>query len=386
MKRLVGILVFASLAASVLHAQAVDAKVCDVLKNPASFNGKTVRIQGTVTASYDQFVISDGDCGLPVNGIWLDYPQGTKAHSGALAVVTLQPAHNFAGKVAPAAAAAPVTLTRDKAFKQFDSSLSHEFHPDLGLCLGCFKERVKATLTGRLDTVADASIQRSGGKIVGLGGFGNVNAYPARLVIASVADVTSVPIDYSKAEAAIKKAGAGAPPPPMPAAFDPQAADQKIVGAMGPSPITTQMQNDLGVLPKPDQQNGVTITYGGINEVHPEEASPAAQDSPDGVLYVCRLNKDKLKDLAMSSALMHTAQHVQDVRTPQGDNVLAPLQIQENNAWAVSGTLAVAAGQKFYVLPGGYIMWDSSWPAADRSNNMMSALDDFLQKEEMLSR
>jgi len=36
---------------------------------------------------------------------------------------------------------------------------------------------------GRLDTVADASIKRdASGKIVGFGGFGNMNAYPARLV------------------------------------------------------------------------------------------------------------------------------------------------------------------------------------------------------------
>ena len=383
MKRLFGVLAFACLTACSMHAQAVDTTVCDVLKNPASLDGKTVRIKGTVTASYDQFVISDGDCGLPVNGIWLDYPQGSKAKSGPLAVVILQPAHNFAGKVTAANRAA-VTLTRDKAFKQFDSALSHEYHPEVGLCMGCFRNQVKATLTGRLDTVGDASIQRSGGKIVGLGGFGNVNAYPARLVIESVADVTSVPIDYSKVDAVIKKAGGGPGQPPM--LSDAKSAAQKIISAMAPSQITTQMQNDLGVYPKPGEQNGVVVAYTPANEYRPDEEAAAAQDSPGGVQYNCIFNKEKLQELAMSSALLHAAQHVQDIRTQTADNVIAPLAILENNAWAVSSTLAVSAAQKFYVLPGGYLMWNWAWPGTDRVNNMESALNDFLSKDQMLSK
>lgn len=382
MKRLFGMFVFACLAACSLHAQAVDTTVCDVLKNPTSLNGKTVRIKGTVTVSFDQFVISDGDCGLSVNGIWLDYPQGSKAKSGPLAVVTLQPAHNFAGKATPANRAA-VTLTRDKAFKQFDSALSHEYSPAVGLCMGCFKNEAKATLTGRLDAVDDASIQRSGGKIVGLGGFGNVNAYPARLVIESVADVTSVPVDYSKVDAVIKKAAAPGQPPVF---SDAKATAQKIVSAMPPSQIATQMQNDIAALGKPGEPNGVVVAYTPTNEFRPEEEAASAQDSPDGVQYNCRFNKEKLQEIAMSSALLHAAQHVEDIRTQKEDNMLAPLVILENNAWAVSGTLAASAGQKFYVLPGGYMMWNSSWPQADRANNMESALNDFLSKDQMLSK
>ena len=42
------------------------------------------------------------------------------------------------------------------------------------------------------------------GKIVGFGGFGNMNAYPARLVLQSVSDVTPKEIDYSKADAVTK--------------------------------------------------------------------------------------------------------------------------------------------------------------------------------------
>ena len=67
------------------------------------------------------------------------------------------------------------------------------------MCLGCTRYTVTATLVGRLDSVADATLKRdASGKIVGFGGFGNMNAYPARLVLESVSDVTPKEIDYSK--------------------------------------------------------------------------------------------------------------------------------------------------------------------------------------------
>jgi hypothetical protein len=60
-----------------LHAQGaappagpVDVNVCDVVKNPASFDGKMVRIKGTVVAGFDEFIIKDAsypNCGFPVN-------------------------------------------------------------------------------------------------------------------------------------------------------------------------------------------------------------------------------------------------------------------------------------------------------------------------------
>ena len=85
-----------------LYAQVTDTTVCDVVKNPASFDGKMVRIKGTVVAGFDEFVIKDSadpNCGYPVNGIWLSYPQGAKGKAGPAAMLTMQPARNFAGKV-----------------------------------------------------------------------------------------------------------------------------------------------------------------------------------------------------------------------------------------------------------------------------------------------
>jgi len=400
MKRLLGFAAIVALAAGSLHAQAVNATVCDVLKNPAAFDGKTVTIKGTVVAGFDQFVISDGNCAQDVNGIWLDYPQGSKAKAGPIKVVDLAPAKNFAGTVAPPNRA-PVTLLKDKAFKQFDSALSTA-HPNTGvLCLGCARYTVEATLTGRLDGVKDAIIARKDGKIVGLGGFGNFHAYPARLVIASIADVTQKEISYAATEAAVKasqpkesdQGGRGAQPGPQaqqesPALSfaDAYTSATKLVAVMAPSTLTTQLQKDLAVLPKPKEQTSVSIVSGTANEVSAGEGAPGAIDSPDGLLYTITINRDRLPGPGVALAMVHGAQHVADVRSPIPGNEQAPTILYENNAWAVTVTLAIFSGEKTVTLPGGNLVWNSAWPAASQVSQMQSTLTDFLTKEEMFNK
>jgi len=65
---------------------------------------------------------------------------------------------------------------------------------------------------------------------------------------------------------------------------------------------------------------------------------------------------------------------------------LAPLVILENNAWAVTTTLAIFGGEKVVTSSGGYLLWSSAWAEADRLENMQSGLRDFLAKEEILNR
>ena len=402
MRGLFGLILFACVATCGLYAQAVDTTVCAVLKNPASFDGKTVRIKGTVVAGFDQFVVNDGDCGKDVNGIWLAYPPGAKAKSGPIAMVELEPAHNFAGKVAPETRPA-VSLTRDKAFKQFDSLLAQHHDQSGGLCLGCPRYQVQATLVGRLDAVATAEVQRDGsGKIVGLDGFGNLNAYPARLVLESVTDVTPKEIDYSASDAAIKKAqpnstgesdmwramaadkGISEGSDQAQRFVDPIATSQKLVAALVPSPTADQIKADVALLPKGKEQNGVTIGYGTI-----DEAAAVAQgtaDSPDGVLYICTFNRDRLPDLALTFALLHAMQHVSDIRSPHPGSESAPLYFFESNAWMVTAISAAAAGTNHLTLPGGYLMWNADWPDALKNGNIESALNDFLTKEDLLTK
>ncbi len=380
-----------------LHAQAaappagpVEVKVCDVVKNPASFDGKMVRIKGTVVAGFDEFVIKDAadpNCGFPVNAIWLSYPQGSKAKSGPVAIMTAQPAHNFAGTL-NTPTRTPVTLDKSKDFKQFDSLLAQPHQKGLDMCLGCARYEVTATLVGRLDTVADAAVKRdASGKIVGFGGFGNMNAYPARLVLASVSDVAPKEIDYSKTDAISKGDSAMGPPPGSGGGSefdDPFAAALRLASHVAAGPAADQTQRAVAVFPKAKEQNGVSVVHGVGNEVTPD--GPGTKDSPDGVLYNCVLNPDRLQGASMVVALFHVGQHIADLRSPKPDNVDAPFLVYENDAWVVTSIAAIVGGQKYLTLPGGYLFYNVAWSADARPDQMEAALKDFLSNEALLSR
>ncbi|MGD0800314.1 MAG: hypothetical protein ABR906_03250, partial [Terracidiphilus sp.] len=188
MKRFATI-VFVFAISCCLRAQVVDTTVCEILKNPQSFNGKIVRVKASAVAAFDQFVVKGGDCGVKVNDLWLSYPEGIKAKAGPAMMVRVQPARNFAGEIA-AIQRTPVELDKNnKDFKQFDSLLAANYNKSGGMCLGCNRYEVTATLVGRLDGVESATLRRNdAGKITGFGGFGHMNAYRARLVLQSVSD------------------------------------------------------------------------------------------------------------------------------------------------------------------------------------------------------
>lgn len=370
-----------------LHAQAVDATVCDVVKKPASFDGKTVRIKGTVVAGFDEFVIKDAvdpNCGYQVNAIWLSYPQGTKGKAGPAAMLQIQPARNFSGQYTPPTRAA-VTLDKSKDFKQFDSLLSQTHQKGADMCLGCTRYEVTATLVGRLDAVADATLKRdASGKIVGFGGFGNMNAYPARLVLQSVADVTPKEIDYSKNDEATK----GDFPQSPNSGGDPYGAigaAQKIAAALPESPAKDQAVKAAAAFGKEGEHNGVNIAFGNANEAAKDEAL-GIKDSPDGVLFNCTFNSDHLQGNAMTRALVHMGEHISELRNPDPANMDAPPLVLESDAWVITTVTAVAGGQKFLTLPGGYLIWNITWPADDRNEKMAATLKDFLANEALLSR
>jgi hypothetical protein len=371
-----------------LNAQAVDTTVCAVLKSPSSFDGKIVRIKGTVVAGFDEFVLVDTDCGLPVNGIWISYPEGEKVKSGPLAFMQLLPAHNFAGKIAPVTRT-PVTLTRDKGFKDFDSLLSKSHTQEQGMCLGCESNEVTATLTGRLDGVDDPSFNiDSDNKIEGLGGFGNMNAYPARLVLESVADVAAVKVDYSTTDKATRSTqfdNQGQANQPLGLIrVDAFAEAEKIANGMGSNPTGLAAQKDMAQFGNPRGSNGVTMANGVVNEASAKEDALGTADSPDGVIYKCTFNSDRLQGDMMALALIHMGQHVTDLRTAkQMTRVLA--YSLEYNGWMITTSAAIHNGVKFLVAPGANMMWSSSWPAANVNDNIAAGVKSFLTNQAHLT-
>ena len=398
----------------VLYAQAtapVETTVCDVVKKPQAFNGQIVRIKGTVVAGFDEFVIkdsTDSNCGYPVNAIWLAYPPGTKGKAGPAAMLTIEPARNFTGKYTPATRAA-VTLDKSKDFKQFDSLLAQKHEKGADMCLGCTRYEVTATLVGRMDSVADATLQRdASGKIVGFGGFGNMNAYPARLVLESVSDVTPKEIDYSKNDDETKGgattggngadmygAGAGCGGGgcvgggagnglDLNGAI---AAAQKNADKLAAGPPKDAATRAAAVYGKPnDHSTGVSVAYGAGNEASPKDEDLGIKDSPDGVLFNCTFNQDRVQGDSLARAVIHMGEHISELRSPVTGNEGAPAYILESDAWVVTAVSAVVGGQQFLSLPGGYVIWDSSWPVDQRNDKMASTLKDFLINEAILSQ
>lgn len=386
MKRLLVFAFFACLCACGLHAQAVDTTVCAVLKNPQSFNGKIVRIKGTVVAGFDDFIVRDsGPCGYQIDSIWLSYPEGAKGKAGPAAIVQVQPAHNFAGTYTPPTRT-PVTFEKSKDFKQFDNLLAQPHTKGGGVCLGCPRYTVSATLVGRLDGVASAALTRDkAGKIVGFGGFGNMNAYPARLVLQSVSDVTSKEIDYSKTDEVTKDAqqpfggnGGGM--------LEPLDVAKKAADRLGSSPVGVQAEKDVDVFGKPGDHTGATISHGQTNEASAKDEELGAKDSPDGILFNCILNLNRLDSTAQPMAIMHMGQHISDMRSPMPGNEDAPLYVLEYNAWSMTAAEAAIGGQKFLTLPGGYLLWNATWTPEERTDKMDDAMKGFLANQAALSR
>jgi len=374
-----------------LYAQAVDTTVCEILGHPLSFNGKIVRIKGTVAASFDQFVVKGADCGINVNkNIWLSYPEGAKAKAGPAVLVQVQPARNFAGDV-PVVQRTLVTLDKNsKDFKLFDSQLATPYKKG-GMCLGCNKFEVTATLVGRLDAVEKAGVQRdTAGKIVGFGGFGHMNAYATRLVLESVSDVTSKEIDYSATLAFTKddnapSASSGLPDAPGLKTTDYFAVARKLAAAYPPgAAIGVQLKRAIDAFGKEgDHNTGVVIVHGAGNEAAAKFQGKGTVDSPDGLLFICTFNTNRLEGDAEGRAIVFAGENVANLRNPLPEGVGAGIYGLENRAWATTLLDTFASKQKTLTLPGGYLIWNSAWTQDEVNKKVGDAIEHFLLNEEL---
>lgn len=355
MGRIFWAIVYLLLGAGAAGAQAVDAKVCDILAHPKDFDGKMVRITGIVAAGFDEFVIRDTSCKQSVNAIWLDYPTGTKAKAGPMAVITLQLAKNSPGQ-ATSVSRTPVTLDTGGDFRKFDSILSASAKTR-GLCLGCIRSTATATLIGRLDAVDAVSLERTGSMFTAVKGFGNLARYPARLVIESVANVSENDIDYSKP------------------------ADLGD-GEVGLGLTADDLKRAAAAFGAPGEDNGVDVDFSRGNSLRPDDSAKGSGNSPDGLLLIVTMD-ERLKGSAMGLAMAHTGTEIADLReSPMGRD----LYQLEGRAWGVTVLSAISNKEKTLTLPGGYVAWDSKWTEADQQKQLPRSLNGFLTQWAGLSQ
>lgn len=362
MKRIVlflGLMAYV-LIPSPLCAQITDATVCDILANPQSFNGKIVRIKGVVIAGFEEFAIKGSGCGQTVNAIWLAYPEGTSGKAGPAAFLRLQ-----LGKNNPAAVTnptrTPVTLDKNKDFKEFDKLLSTRAKTN-GVCLGCVKYTVTATLVGRLDASKNTGLIRdSGGKVIGIGGFGNLNRYNARLVLQFVSEISSQEIDYSKGGVAF--------------------TDEAVPGgrAFKPGPTTPdQLKRAAEAYGAPGEDNGVGVGSGEVNEIPKNDSARSNANSPDGLVFDAIFDADRLKGPRLQIAMAHLGTHIADIRSAQNGISNLGYYGLEFRAWQTSILSAYAAKVKTLTLPGGYVIYSRSWSNSELGKSVYDGIAGFL--------
>jgi hypothetical protein len=373
MKKLVIVaaLLFIPALAPALSAQVVDTTVCDVLADPESFDGKMIRVKGEVLASFEEFIIKGRDCNNPVNAIWLAYPEGTRGKAGPAALLQMQLSRNNSATPHPSSQP-PLKMERNKDFNDFDTMLSTPAKTKV-ICLGCERFAMTATLVGRLDGSKDVGVVRdASGKFVAVQGFGNLNQFHARLVLESVTDLNPRDVDYSKA-GATKDDSQYAPTgeTPMTAAHD-------IAKSLGTGPAADQVERAAAAFGKEGDDNGVEVGFGASNEASRKSEGKGEKNSPDGLLFNVTLNTDRLKGDALSMAIAHVGTHIADIRDANAAYSAANLYDLEYRAWQTTVLSAIGSKHKALIMPGGDLVWNASWAAADRNKMIEAAIADYL--------
>lgn len=354
----------------------VEATPCDVLSRPMDFNGKTVRVNGTVQTGLDDFVLRAPGCtGTPLSSpqaIWIDYPRGTRGKAG--------PAMRIALAVSGAAAAplpAAVVLDRGHDFERFDAALSVPL-PAQGLCLGCAKSAVRATITGRIDAVPVAGIVRTGPRYSSAVGFGSLNSYRVRLVLESVSNVVEQDNDYRLAASelqVVRHTLAGDP-------F--KNANRLPESFLNGTAVYGQIRRAAVVYGTPGGElTGITLSYGSPNEDTEMEDTAAAASSPGGLLIHVTLDRARLPMDALTYAVVYAGSMAADLREPGEPSAHVPLQQHALE----TVLLAAAAGHaKNVVLPSGAVLWNDEWAPADRQRLSDRAVTRFLRTWEANGR
>jgi hypothetical protein len=197
-------------------------------------------------------------------------------------------------------------------------------------------------------------------------------------VLQSVSDVAAHEIDYSKV-AAITKAETSSDA----AGGDATASVHGFAKVFGAgSPPGDQVERAAAAFGKQGDDNGVNVGFSGMNEASSRLEQKSAHASPDGVIYNCTFDSNRLKGNALALAIAHMGEHVADIRDPQAPS--ATLYNLENRAWVTTALTAIGARLKTLTIPGGYIIWNTAWPPAEINKLSSEALSEFLKNEALL--
>jgi len=161
----------------------VSATICEVVKNPADFDNKLVRLKATLAGNFEISAIRDPvdkDC----ESIWFTYPG-----SGPAAYVSF----STGGPAQPRPA---VQLKKDNQFRQFQKFVDAKMYPrqQNTLCIDCARYEVTAVMVGLVEYAGPGR------------GFGHLNSFPVQFVLHSIekTSVKDLAPNYSAADYSTK--------------------------------------------------------------------------------------------------------------------------------------------------------------------------------------
>lgn len=149
------------------HAAAQDkvatTTVCDVVKDPATFDNKFVRLVATLAGNFEISSIRDSvqtDCG----SMWFTYPGGGPSASVSFSM-------GERSKPRPS-----VQLVRDKKFREFEKFVDAKMYARQrdSLCMDCPRYEVTALMVGLVEFAGTGQ------------GFGHMNGFPVQFVLRSI--------------------------------------------------------------------------------------------------------------------------------------------------------------------------------------------------------
>jgi hypothetical protein len=146
--------------------------VCDLLANPADFDGKMITVRAQIEIAHEIFVIDNPACpSQAIDSVWLEYARGPKR----------QPTTWCCGDLR---SSDPIAVKMDKSFRDLDRYLRARVK-------GKTLYTITATLSGRFDSVETSTCPDGKHQCPTAGGFGHFGHFPARLVIESATDVSA---------------------------------------------------------------------------------------------------------------------------------------------------------------------------------------------------
>jgi hypothetical protein len=92
---------------------------------------------------------------------------------------------------------------------------------------------------------------------------------------------------------------------------------------------------------------------------------------------------DRLKGEALERAIAHLGAHIADLRDRGSSTAAYDL---ESRAWQTTVLNAIAYQQKTLTAPGGYLLWNSAWPTADRNKMVDEGITSLLKEWDGLKK